>query len=114
MLKRLSKAPWTIQDADDLEKGWLLLADIYVQSSKYDMAGDLLRRCLKYNKSCCKAYEYSGFIAEKEQAYKDAAISYENAWKYGHKNNPVIGMVSILFVFSCLLCFIFICIVCFF
>jgi len=28
---------------------------------------------------------------EKEQSYKDAAISYENAWKYGNKNNPVIG-----------------------
>jgi tetratricopeptide repeat protein 21B len=28
---------------------------------------------------------------EKEQSYKDAAISYENAWRYGNKNNPVIG-----------------------
>ena len=41
--------------------------------------------------SCCKAYEYSGFIMEKEQSYKDAAQNYENAWKYGNKNNPVIG-----------------------
>ena len=44
--------------------------------------------------SCCKAYEYMGFICEKEQSYKDAAESYENAWKYGHKNNPVIGKKS--------------------
>ena len=41
--------------------------------------------------SCCKAYEYNGFIMEKEQSYKDAAINYENAWRYGNKNNPVIG-----------------------
>lgn len=41
--------------------------------------------------SCCKAYEYSGYIMEKEQSYKDAAQAYENAWKYGDKNNPAIG-----------------------
>nr|KAG5695130.1 hypothetical protein BaRGS_017229 [Batillaria attramentaria] len=90
-LKRVAKSNWTIQDAEDLEKSWLLLADIYIQSGKYDMATDLLRRCLQYNKSCCKAYEYNGFIMEKEQSYKDAAVNYENAWKYGNKNNPVIG-----------------------
>ncbi|KAK6970975.1 Tetratricopeptide repeat protein 21B [Biomphalaria glabrata] len=90
-LKRVAKSPWTIQDAEDLEKSWLLLADIYIQSGKYDMAGELLKKCLQYNKSCCKAYEYTGFIYEKEQSYKDAANSYENAWKYGNKNNPVIG-----------------------
>ena len=44
-----------------------------------------------YFQSCCKAYEYMGFIMEKEQSYKDAASNYENAWKYGNKNNPVIG-----------------------
>ncbi|KAL8568907.1 Tetratricopeptide repeat protein 21B [Nucella lapillus] len=90
-LKRVSKANWTIQDAEDLEKSWLLLADIYIQSGKYDMATDLLKRCLQYNKSCCKAYEYNGFIMEKEQSYKDAAINYENAWRFGNKHNPVIG-----------------------
>ncbi|KAK7092869.1 tetratricopeptide repeat protein 21B-like [Littorina saxatilis] len=90
-LKRVTKASWTIQDAEDLEKSWLLLADIYIQSGKYDMATELLKRCLQYNRSCCKAYEYNGFIMEKEQSYKDAAINYENAWRYGNKNNPVIG-----------------------
>ena len=37
------------QDAEDLEKSWLLLADIYIQSGKYDMAGELLKRVLQYN-----------------------------------------------------------------
>ena len=37
------------QDAEDLEKSWLLLADIYIQSGKYDMAGELLKRCLQHN-----------------------------------------------------------------
>ena len=51
---------------------------------------DLLFQC------CCKAYEYNGFIMEKEQSYKDAAISYENAWRFGNKNNPVIGKLVIV------------------
>uniref|UniRef100_A0A8C5K0R6 Tetratricopeptide repeat domain 21A n=1 Tax=Jaculus jaculus TaxID=51337 RepID=A0A8C5K0R6_JACJA len=90
-LKRLAKAPWTLAEAEDLEKSWLLLADIYCQSGKFDLACELLRRCLQYNKSCCKAYEYMGFIMEKEQSYKDAATNYELAWKYSHQANPAIG-----------------------
>ena len=37
---------------------------------------------------------------EKEQSYKDAAINYENAWKYGNKNNPVIGRCSVEILFQ--------------
>ncbi|XP_075444033.1 tetratricopeptide repeat protein 21A [Ascaphus truei] len=90
-LKRLSKVNWSLSDADDLEKSWLLLADIYIKSGKYDIATELLKRCLQYNKSCSKAYEYMGFIMEKEQSYKDAAESYKLAWKYSSEANPTIG-----------------------
>ncbi|KAF6101527.1 tetratricopeptide repeat domain 21A [Phyllostomus discolor] len=90
-LKRLAKAPWALAEAEDLEKSWLLLADIYCQGGKFDLASELLRRCVQYNKSCCKAYEYMGFIMEKEQSYKDAATNYELAWKYSHYANPAIG-----------------------
>uniref|UniRef100_A0A2K6FNN0 Tetratricopeptide repeat domain 21A n=1 Tax=Propithecus coquereli TaxID=379532 RepID=A0A2K6FNN0_PROCO len=90
-LKRLAKAPWVLAEAEDLEKGWLLLADIYCQGGKFDLASELLRRCVQYNKSCYKAYEYMGFIMEKEQSYKDAATNYELAWKYSHQANPAIG-----------------------
>ncbi|XP_053327438.1 tetratricopeptide repeat protein 21B [Spea bombifrons] len=90
-LKRISKMNWNPIDAEEFEKSWLLLADIYIQSGKYDMAGELLKRCLKHNRSCCKAYEYTGYIMEKEQAYKDAASNYELAWKYGNQSNPAMG-----------------------
>ncbi|XP_063781238.1 tetratricopeptide repeat protein 21A [Pseudophryne corroboree] len=90
-LKRLSKAHWTLEDADDLEKSWLLLADVYIKSGKYDIATDLLKRCLKYNKSCCKAYEYLGFIMEKEQSYKDAAENYKLAWNYSSQSSSAVG-----------------------
>lgn len=90
-LKRLSKAHWTLEDAEDLEKSWLLLADIYIKSGKYDIATDLLKRCLTYNKSCCKAYEYLGFIMEKEQSYKDAAENYKLSWEYSSQSSPAVG-----------------------
>uniref|UniRef100_A0A6I8N4T4 Tetratricopeptide repeat protein 21B n=1 Tax=Ornithorhynchus anatinus TaxID=9258 RepID=A0A6I8N4T4_ORNAN len=90
-LKRISKMNWNPIDAEEFEKSWLLLADIYIQSAKYDMAGELLKRCLRHNRSCCKAYEYMGYIMEKEQAYKDAAVNYEMAWKYGNETNPAVG-----------------------
>uniref|UniRef100_A0A8C8SR38 Tetratricopeptide repeat domain 21A n=1 Tax=Pelusios castaneus TaxID=367368 RepID=A0A8C8SR38_9SAUR len=90
-LKRLAKANWTLSDADELEKSWMLLSDVYCKSGKYDLATEQLKRCLQYNKSCSKAYEYLGFIMEKEQAYKDAAANYELAWKYSNQANPAVG-----------------------
>ncbi|ELU05036.1 hypothetical protein CAPTEDRAFT_159405 [Capitella teleta] len=90
-LKRMVKSVWNMEDADDLERAWLLLSDIYIQAGKYDVASDLLKKVIQYNKACCKAYEYLGFIMEKEQSYKEAAKNYELAWKYGNRSNPNIG-----------------------
>ncbi|XP_037095162.1 tetratricopeptide repeat protein 21B-like [Syngnathus acus] len=90
-LKHITKMNWNIVDAEEFEKSWLLLANIYIHSGKYDLADDLLNRCLNYNKSCCKAYEYRGFILEKEQAFRDAALNYKLAWKYGNQFNPTVG-----------------------
>ncbi|XP_077996608.1 tetratricopeptide repeat protein 21B-like [Glandiceps talaboti] len=90
-LKRIAKMNWNSMDAEDFEKSWLLLADIYIQSGKYDMATELLKKCLQHNQSSCKAYEYMGFIMEKEQSYRDAAMNYEKAWKYGNQSSPTIG-----------------------
>ncbi|XP_023385479.1 tetratricopeptide repeat protein 21B isoform X3 [Pteropus alecto] len=90
-LKRIAKMNWNPIDAEDFERSWLLLADIYIQSAKYDMAEELLKRCLRHNRSCCKAYEYMGYIMEKEQAYTDAALNYEMAWKHGNQTNPSVG-----------------------
>ena len=61
------------------------------QGGKYDLSLELLRRMLQHKKSCTKAYEYNGYIMEKESSYKDAAQHYEHAWKYSNKSNPAIG-----------------------
>ncbi|KAI8612411.1 hypothetical protein BC830DRAFT_1231247 [Chytriomyces sp. MP71] len=90
-LKRIVKMDWNVQYADDFERAWLLLADIHIQGGKYDLATDLLKRCLAQNKSCSKAFEYLGYIMEKEASYKDAADSYTNAWKLERESNASIG-----------------------
>lgn len=43
-----------------------------------------------------KAYEYMGFIMEKEQSYRDAAHNYEQAWKFSGSTNPMIGLNILL------------------
>lgn len=91
ILKRVAKTTWNFEEAEYLEKCWLLLSDLYIQSNKYDMAQDLLKRVLKHNKSSSKAYEFLGYISEKEQSYRQAAINYDYAWKYGGKSKPQIG-----------------------
>ncbi|XP_039250500.2 tetratricopeptide repeat protein 21B-like [Styela clava] len=90
-LKRISKMQWTLEDADNFEQAWLLLADVYISAGKFDMATELLKKCVEHNKSCCKAFEYLGYIYEKEQSYQDASTHYEKAWDYGNQANPSIG-----------------------
>ncbi|XP_045566828.1 tetratricopeptide repeat protein 21B isoform X2 [Salmo salar] len=90
-LKRLTKVEWSWELSEDLEAAWLLLADVYIKSGKYDIASDLLQRCIKYNQSCSRAYEYMGYIREKEQSYHDASVFYDHAWLYTNRVNPSMG-----------------------
>ncbi|KAM9417884.1 tetratricopeptide repeat protein 21B-like [Salvelinus alpinus] len=90
-LKRLTKVEWSWELSESLETAWLLLADVYIKSGKYDIACDLLQRCIKYNQSCSRAYEYMGYIREKEQSYHDASVFYGHAWLYTNRVNPSMG-----------------------
>lgn len=90
-LKRIAKGVWTFEDAEYLERCWLILADLYIQAGKNEIAVDLLQRVLEHNKSCAKGYELKGYIDEKEQQYKKAALNYDAAWKFGGKSKPIIG-----------------------
>jgi tetratricopeptide repeat protein 21B len=90
-LKRLAKTEWNLEFGESIEKSWLLLADIYIQGGKYDLAVELLKKVTNVNQSCSKAWEYLGFIMEKEQAYKDAADYYLKCWNLEKQSNPTIG-----------------------
>lgn len=90
-LKRVAKNQWNFEDAEFLEKCWLMLAHIYIQAGKHDMAQDLLEKVTSHNKSCAKAYELSAQLSEKDQIYRIAAMHYDLAWRYGGKSKPTIG-----------------------
>ncbi|KAL6760145.1 intraflagellar transport protein [Haematococcus lacustris] len=90
-LKRVQKISYKPDEAQEFERAWLLLADIHIQGGKFDLAQDLCQKCLKYNKSCAKAWEYLGSIMEREQAYKDAAEHYEAAWKHESQASAAVG-----------------------
>ncbi|KFB41795.1 AGAP000136-PA-like protein [Anopheles sinensis] len=90
-LKRVAKNAWTFEEAEYLEKCWLLLSDLYIQAGKCELATDLLKRVLQHNKSCTKAYELGGIAFEKEQNYRAAAAYYDSAWRYCGKSKPNIG-----------------------
>merc|ERR1719421_58868 len=87
----LAKKQYNPEFADDFEKAWLLLSDIYIQSNKYDLASSLCHLAKDHNRSCGKAWEQLGLIYEKEQAYKDAASHYEKAWEFCNETSPAVG-----------------------
>uniref|UniRef100_F1KYI1 Tetratricopeptide repeat protein 21B n=1 Tax=Ascaris suum TaxID=6253 RepID=F1KYI1_ASCSU len=90
-LKRVIGHTWTLEDADYLEKCWLLLADIYINQSKNDQATSVLRTILQHNASSIKAFEYMAYLREREQKWVDAAANYEEAWRLSSRRNPSIG-----------------------
>lgn len=90
-LKRIAKMPYDQSLADDFERSYLLLADIYVGRSKYDLAQELCKKALMHNKSSGKAWELLGLIMEKEQSYIDAAECYQEAWSCEGEASASIG-----------------------
>jgi tetratricopeptide repeat protein 21B len=63
-LKLHGKMDYDPMFEEELEKGWLLFADVLISVGKASTAKALLNKCLKYNKSCSKAEEYLGLVAE--------------------------------------------------
>jgi len=90
-LKRVAKIHFSAEFVEDFERGWLMLADVYIGGGKYDLAEELCWRCLHSNKSCAKAWEFLGVVKEKESAYKDAASHYEKAWTYESEASAAVG-----------------------
>merc|ERR1711985_203813 len=93
-LKRIAdiaKKSYSPEWSDDFERAWLLLADIYIQGAKYDLASQLCHLAKDHNRSCGKAWELIGLIYEREQSYKDAAHHYEKAWEFCNETSPSVG-----------------------
>jgi tetratricopeptide repeat protein 21B len=90
-LKRISKMKYDSNYAVELERSWLMLANIYIQVGKYEFATELCKKCLNHNKSSAAAWEMLGLMMEKESSYASAAEDYEQAWKYQNESNPAVG-----------------------
>jgi len=70
ILKRVAlKATWQFEEAEYLERSWLLMAELYFQSGKTNICVDLVNKVLVYNKSSIKGLELLSAVAEKEQKY---------------------------------------------
>ena len=89
--KRVLSMPYNQDHAEEFEDCWLLLAEIYMQSQKYDLAQGLCNKCLEHNKSSAAALERLGVIMEKQAAYVDSADHYERAWYYQNEASASIG-----------------------
>ncbi|CAD7958854.1 unnamed protein product [Amoebophrya sp. A25] len=73
--------------ADDFEKAWLLLADVYISGGKYELASTLCHLASTHNRSSGKAWESLGLIYEKEAGHKEAATYYEKSWELARSTN---------------------------
>ncbi|XP_049870383.1 tetratricopeptide repeat protein 21B-like [Pectinophora gossypiella] len=92
ILKRtISSIQWTPEKADGLERCWLEIADNQVNSGRVDVAREILTKILNHNNSCATAYQYLGYLAEKEQNYKGAAHNFDNAWNHSGKSDLAVG-----------------------
>lgn len=90
-LKRLAKMPFAHEHAADFEAAWLILAELYAGSGKYDLAQELCNRALRHNRASFRAWEWLGHIHENERAYADAARCYEEAWRIRSEAAPAVG-----------------------
>jgi tetratricopeptide repeat protein 21B len=90
-LKRIAKMNATAEHADEFERAFLLLSDVYIEVGKYDLAAELCKKCIASNKSCGKAWEFLGVIMEKENSFKDAADHYEKAWTLQNETSASVG-----------------------
>lgn len=91
MLKRIAKIPYQMKFWQEFENSYILLAQIYHERGKHDMAEDLCKRCLFYNKSSTKAWEKMGDIMEKQQQSKEAAKCYSKCWTLSETQCPIVG-----------------------
>lgn len=69
VLKIIAKTAWHYEEAEYLERCWLMLVEHYILSGKQDLAFELIRKILTHNAGCAKAHEFRGVIAEKDQKF---------------------------------------------
>ncbi len=91
-LKKIAKTPHCFKYLQEYEKGYLMLAVDYLERDKADLAQDLCKRCLFYNRCCAKAWEILGRTFEvKGMDLSDIIECYEKSWAYGGNQSIQVG-----------------------
>ena len=61
-----------------------MLATIYMDRGKTELAFDLCKRCVFYNKSCKKAWEIMGSVMDGRNNHVEAINFYQHCWTLGN------------------------------
>jgi len=91
LLRDISKSKFNAKWGDETERGWIQVAEFLMGANKPDLAEKELRRCLKYNQSCAKAYELLGSLSEKKNDFQEAVSYYNKAWEVSEFRDCSIG-----------------------
>lgn len=79
-LKSIVQLKHNLTYLHEIECATLLLAELYIDTTKYDTAIQLCESVIKYNKSNISTYELLGGIYEKQVQYESAVQSYSVCW----------------------------------
>jgi tetratricopeptide repeat protein 21B len=87
LLKRIqemaSAADYIISDTDDIQRAFLLSADLHLEAGKPELAHKLCIAVRNLNRSSARAYEMLGIIADKNGSYSEAGNLFSLASKCG-------------------------------
>ena len=91
MLKRIAKLEYNPEFWREYERSYLILAEGYISREKPDLAQELCRRCLFYNKSSLTALKLMGALEEGKGQTEEATAFYQKCWNLLPKPCPALG-----------------------
>ena len=91
MLKRIAKLEYNPDFWREYERSYLILAEDYASREKPDLAQELCKRCLFYNKSSILALKLMGRLEEGKGLTDDAIDHYQRCWNLLTKPCPALG-----------------------
>ena len=90
-LNILNKLSLNIKYYNDYERGFLIMAYLFMITDNLKKAEEALQKVIMLNLAQFKGYELLAQIKEKENKVEEACACYEKAWDYSNKNNASIG-----------------------
>ena len=99
-LKKIVQDKYHLGYSEEYEKSYLMLAELFCEKGKFDIAQDFCKRCLMLNRSCSKGWEIMGAIMERNKQLASASDCYKKSYELGHKSSPLFGFKLALSYFK--------------